>query len=181
MHGLLLSMAVGVMMVTPADQVSQEDTARQDSVNELEILMSGDSGGPAPPGPARRQPAINGRLEYLIDDEAKEQLGAALYENQLWTMQRNASIYAWQDFSTKVIFVAVHLLVLIGVYFAGVQFFRGYRAASESEGSEPVSEVELSMKGVKVSSPFLGVIILVISLAFFYLYLVYVYPISLTT
>jgi hypothetical protein len=32
--------------------------------------------------------------------------------------------------------------------------------------------------GIKVSSPVLGVVILVISLAFFYFYLVYVYPIE---
>jgi hypothetical protein len=38
--------------------------------------------------------------------------------------------------------------------------------------------LDLSTAGLKVSSPVLGVIILVISLAFFYLYLVYVYPIS---
>jgi hypothetical protein len=40
------------------------------------------------------------------------------------------------------------------------------------------TELEISKSGVKVSSPILGVIILVISLAFFYLYLVYVYPIE---
>jgi hypothetical protein len=43
---------------------------------------------------------------------------------------------------------------------------------------ESITEFEASAKGIKVSSPVLGVIILVISLAFFYLYLVYVYPIS---
>jgi len=41
-----------------------------------------------------------------------------------------------------------------------------------------VHQLELGQTGLKVSSPVLGVIILVISLAFFYLYLVYVYPIG---
>ena len=41
-----------------------------------------------------------------------------------------------------------------------------------------VTELEASVKGIKVSSPVLGVIILVISLLFFYLYLAFVYPIQ---
>jgi hypothetical protein len=44
--------------------------------------------------------------------------------------------------------------------------------------SDVATEIDLSTSSVKVSSPVLGVIILVISLAFFCLYLVYVYPIS---
>ena len=43
---------------------------------------------------------------------------------------------------------------------------------------KPVTSFSASATGISVSSPVLGVIILVISLAFFYLYLVYVYPIS---
>lgn len=40
------------------------------------------------------------------------------------------------------------------------------------------TELELSAKGVKLNSSLVGVIILVISVAFFYLYLIYVYPID---
>lgn len=180
MHSLLLPTALALVTLAPTGQSGSQDPARQDSVDELEMLISGEAEGPVPPGSAPRESVTGGTLEYLVDDEARERLGTALYETQLWTMRRNASIYAWQDFSTKVIFFTVHALVLVGVFFAGVQFFRGYRAGSASGGGEPVSEVELSTKGVKVSSPFLGVIILVISLGFFYLYLAYVYPISLT-
>ncbi len=44
--------------------------------------------------------------------------------------------------------------------------------------TDETTEIVASVKGIKVSSPILGVIILVISLLFFYLYLVYVYPIT---
>ena len=95
-------------------------------------------------------------------------------------------VFEWQLLSSRIIFVVVILLVLLGVYFSGVQFHRGLREAraqqaaadTETPSSEPVTEIEASMQGIKVSSSTLGVIILVISLAFFYLYLVFVYPIK---
>lgn len=89
-------------------------------------------------------------------------------------------VFEWQLLSSRIIFVIVILLVVVGVYFSGVQFHRGTlaRLESESDESEARTELEASMQGIKVSSSTLGVIILVISLAFFYLYLVYVYPIE---
>jgi hypothetical protein len=41
----------------------------------------------------------------------------------------------------------------------------------------PVTEIEATLQGLKISSPVLGVIILALSFFFFYLYLKYVYPI----
>ena len=180
MLSLLLSTVFALVSITQTARINPDVPVRSDSTYELEMLMSGNAGGPAPPVPVQGQAASEGSLEYLIDDAAKEKLGEALYDNQLWTLRRNASVYAWQDFSSKVIFASVLLLVLIGVFFAGVQFFGGYPSGSSSDAREAPSEVELSVKGISVSSPFLGVIILVISLGFFYLYLAYVYPISLT-
>jgi len=106
-------------------------------------------------------------------------------------------VFEWQLVSSKIIFVLVTLLVFSGIYFAALQFHEGmrHRAAelaaalaqgTAAQGERLVARVEeaevtkfsASPKGIEVSSPVLGVIILVISLAFFYLYLVYVYPIT---
>ncbi|MBT5552134.1 MAG: hypothetical protein HOJ79_16840 [Nitrospina sp.] len=86
-------------------------------------------------------------------------------------LEHRTEVFKWQHFSTQVIFYVVLFLVGVGVYFAWVQFQAG-------ENSQANNEIEVSLTGVKVSSPVLGVIILVLSLAFFYLYLVYVYPIK---
>ncbi len=80
-------------------------------------------------------------------------------------------VIEWQHISTQIIFFTVLFLVGSGIYFAWVQFKNG-------TGSQENNEIEISMQGIKVSSPVLGVIILVLSLAFFYLYLRYVYPIN---
>jgi hypothetical protein len=88
-------------------------------------------------------------------------------------------VFEWQLLSSRIIFFVVLFLVFVGIYFAAVQFHRGAARPGKTEvSSEDMTELDLSVKGVKVRSPVLGVIILVISLAFFYLYLVYVYPIQ---
>ena len=72
------------------------------------------------------------------------------------------------------------VLFLVGIYFSGVQFHRSLRwkQIKEPAEMEGITEIEASLKGIRVSSPVLGVIILIISFLFFYLYLVHVYPIS---
>jgi len=110
--------------------------------------------------------------------------------------QHRRDVFKWQLYSSKIIFFVVIFLVLAGVYFSGVQFHhslgrkftRGTAKKDEMADNEAaeimaiekgeVTEVVASVKGVKVSSPVLGVIILVISLLFFYLYLMFVYPIQ---
>lgn len=100
-------------------------------------------------------------------------------------LEHRARVFAWQHFSTRIIFFVVLGLVVVGVYFAWVQFRRGLaqQAIESPEGTDKATaqtghEVEISPKGIRVSSPVLGVVILALSLAFFYLYLVYVYPIT---
>lgn len=126
------------------------------------------------------QQAMNGYFDYYAAGYAHRQ-----------------KVFEWQLISSKIIFFLVALLVISGVYFAAIQFHEGMRkrpadpatiskapnasqqdttiASSEGLG---VTTFSASAKGIEVSSPVLGVIILVISLAFFYLYLLYVYPIS---
>ncbi|MEO1492644.1 MAG: hypothetical protein AAFV19_10875 [Pseudomonadota bacterium] len=87
-------------------------------------------------------------------------------------------VFDWQYYSTVVIFAVVSGLVIAGVWFAWLQFRLDLRAPKDGEGAEPMHTAELSAKGIKVSSPVLGVIILALSLGFFYHYLVYVYPIQ---
>lgn len=104
------------------------------------------------------------------------------------------AVFEWQLTSSKIIFWVVIVLVAVSIYFSGVQFhiaLRSQRVAKQSKGEKSESgsgsaasasglqtSIEAGSGGVKVSSPVLGVIILVISLLFFYLYLVHIYPIS---
>ncbi len=81
----------------------------------------------------------------------------------------------------------VIIIVFFGLIFSGIQFYislqtslagkKAQNAEAAPNPSPEVAEFEASLQGVKVKSSVLGIIILSISLAFFYLYLAHVYPI----
>jgi len=126
----------------------------------------------------------------LKNEQSKKAMFAAFksyYEYRSTGFEHRKQVFAWQLFSSKIIFVVVIFLVLVGVYFSWVQFHKKMDdektgeplpGNSDAKKSEDVTTISASVKEIKVSSPILGVIILVISLLFFYLYLVYVFPIE---
>jgi len=123
---------------------------------------------PAPPPPWLKDPATNQAFLRAMGE---------YYEYRATGLRHRRRVFEWQLTSSKVIFVTVLLLVSAGIAFAAIQFRAGLKRA-QPDGPDAVTALDVSTTGIKVSSPILGVIILVISLAFFYLYLVYVYPIS---
>lgn len=94
--------------------------------------------------------------------------------------EHRRTVFWWQHVSTRIIFAVVLVLVAAGMYFAWVQFQLDVRRSAESREEAPRDDTELVLatSGIRVRSSVLGVIILVISLVFFYLYLVHVYPIT---
>ena len=97
---------------------------------------------------------------------------AAYYDYRSQGFVHRAKVFAWQHISTVLIFFMVMLIVLAGLYFSWMQF----RTISNPNDMKE-SSIELGSAGIKVTSPVLGVIILAISLAFFYLYLIHIYPV----
>ena len=134
------------------------------------------------------------QFKYL-DDAGRAALTASLtayYRYRTSGFEHRRRVFDWQYRSSQIIFAVVILLVSIGVYFSWLQFMAAARmprtpeAVKVTKATEPDEDrqaglrttIEASLQGIKVSSPVLGVVILVISLAFFYLYLVHVYPIN---
>ncbi len=123
----------------------------------------------------------------LENSQSKAAMFAAFqsyYEYRTKGFEHRKQVFAWQLFSAKIIFFVVIFLVLVGVYFSWVQFHKKMEEhpsgdnVTEETKPEEVTTISASPKEIRVSSPVLGVIILVISLLFFYLYLVYVFPIE---
>lgn len=136
---------------------------------------------------------------------ANAKLAIAEAEYRVWSLKHAEEAYEWQHISTMVIFVVVILLMVAGVVFSWIQFRQGLHhplqaiASSVSTVAQPapasgdaaqaaselsiekssVTEFSASPQGIKVASSTLGVIILVISMCFFYMYLAYVYPINI--
>jgi uncharacterized membrane protein YhaH (DUF805 family) len=116
--------------------------------------------------------ATDGRLDSIRLEAWKQYYG---YMTKGYIHRSN--VFTWQLLSSIIIFSVVIFLVFAGIYFAWLQFKASLYGKSEDSG-QLSTELSASMKEIKVSSPVLGVIILVISLFFFYLYLIYVYPIQ---
>jgi septal ring-binding cell division protein DamX len=188
--GLFLSL--GAPHVTAAEQTesTEGDTSRIERLKQaLEAENAEPQTGPAP---------ILLPREQLDPDTLRsmQQSLKAYYDYRTHGFDHRKAVFAWQLLSAKIIFAIVVLLVAIGIYFSWIQFTAGMKKESTSPPAskatptettqdtpappqEPaVTTLEASPSGIKVSSPVLGVILLVISLAFFYLYLVYVYPIE---
>ena len=186
LSGLLLTATAGARAQEqaegPASMTREEAAAAKLKQIAEELSRHGD--GDVPPAdsdvdPAKEAPQPSDPPRGVVFDEETEaayrKAWQAYYKYRVQGYEDRLQVFAWQSISTKVIFGVVVALVLAGVYFAAVQFHVGMRAGREAGEA---GEVEMSFKGVKVRSPVLGVIVLTISLGFFYLYLVYVYPIE---
>ena len=183
---LLLVLGVSLPVVAEEARPSEAERGRIGALKEaLEADQSAEAKGAAPtmlPG-------------MPLDPETRQSAQRALkayYDYRTQGFEHRRAVFEWQLASSKIIFAIVVFLVGIGVYFSWIQFAASMRPgpgpATGSRGASPgqpeppaggaVTTLEASTSGIKVSSPVLGVILLVISLAFFYLYLVFVYPIE---
>lgn len=185
--GALLLMAPGVAAQDPPpadapDSVSPSDTL--DSVRDPSVVVeeflarerANEDEADQPPRPELPSAGTLAALAALDSASASAYLTAlrGLYEYQARGFRHRSRVFNWQFYSSLLIFGIVNLLVLAGLGFSWMQFRRSWEEGGE--GLE--SEMELSHAGMKVRSSVLGVIILFVSLAFFYLYLVHVYPIE---
>jgi hypothetical protein len=100
--------------------------------------------------------------------KAREEFAISSFENT----EKNLS---WQLIETRVIFFMVIAIVIVGLLLSYLQFYYDVKKKEAAPGA--VSDFEVSATGIKISSSVIGLIILAMSLAFFFLYLKFVYPI----
>ena len=184
-------LALGLAAGTAAAQVNVDGGTGDvptGGVNRVEEFLAGGGAEALAPGEA----------ELLhLDEEGRAALVeslAAYYRYRTSGFEHRRAVFDWQLLSSKVIFAVVILLVTMGVYFSWLQFMasgqggapgepaaEAAREAGDERKGGRLRDLTSSFKGpggFEVSSPVLGVVILVISLAFFYLYLVHVYPVT---
>lgn len=149
------------------------DTSRIDAMKSA--LEAEDKQGA--PQPLQAPVIISGNLMDAEGEAAMKSALKAYYDYRRKGYDHRQRVFEWQLLSSRIIFVVVIALVSAGIYFSWLQF-RADLKKTGNERDRGVSTLEASTSGIKVSSPVLGVVILVISLLFFYLYLQYVYPIE---
>lgn len=100
----------------------------------------------------------------------------ASYNN--WALKNRKKVIEKQQINAKIIFVLVIAIVLSGLVFSALQF-RNAMKNSKKKGAVSDTTVKATLAGIEISSSILGVIILTLSIVFFYLYLTMVYPVVL--
>lgn len=130
-------------------------------------------------------PAAAGTLAPITDPDMAETLKAyhqalrADYRYQMDVMELRRSAYMTNSLHTQLVFWLVVMVVLAGIGFSWLQFratLKRIERAGPAEAAE-MTELSIGKDGVKLNTSTLGVIILAMSLGFFYLYILHVYPV----
>lgn len=90
------------------------------------------------------------------------------------SFDHRAKTFQWQYVASIIIFILVMVIVASGLILSYMHFYKDLKSTTPSPGTE----MELSLQGLKINSSIMGLVILVISIAFLYMYLIYVFPIN---
>jgi hypothetical protein len=133
--------------------------------------------------------------QFLMEGGLREtpKMLEAREEYAVFAWKNRQDAFAWQSVSTKVIFWVVIIVVLAGLYLSWMQFNFAHNAPMKvtkpstenpSIAGTPSDQVdatsttiEVNTSGVKITSSVIGLVILTLSIVFFFLYLKFVYPI----
>ena len=109
------------------------------------------------------------------------------YESQGRDLELRQQAFEWHAFSTKALFWCVITITGVGLALSWREFGKYYEprlrkqpgppgAAEPAAEVPPQSVVKVGAQGLEVTSSLIGFLVLSVSLAFFYLYVVNVYP-----
>lgn len=168
---ILLFAAAGALAQESAEEGASDVEKRRQLLEDFDPGATEDLAFPEAPAPSAMSQDTAAAYQAALQ---------SYYDYRKRGYEHRLSVFWWQSLSTQIIFYIVLGLVFAGIYFAAIQFHVGLRRrrdVDESSAHPGETEISLSLGEFKVRSPVLGVIILTISLAFFYLYLVHVYPV----
>ena len=116
------------------------------------------------------------------------------YEYEIWLIRYNKKIYEYQHTSSKVLLGISVIVLTCGLYFSYMQFkdrtkIRNIDVVNNNQNSEndekllekgddSKTSLKIGAAGIEISSSIIGLLILCVSLAFFYLYISNIYPIE---
>lgn len=104
-------------------------------------------------------------LRALVDSETEKKI--ALSQHLVDVLHR-------QGIATNIILILVVIIVISGLLLAAYQL----RVAAKSGGPQSSTELEASAAKVRITSSSVGIVVLTISLLFFYLYVKEIYSIN---
>ena len=116
------------------------------------------------------RPPVTGNTAVPASEEVRRVVTAQA-DYTVWSLEYRQSVFWWQYWSTMMIFACVIALITCGLYFSYTQFKGASTHVTQTS-------IKLGKDGLEISSPVIGLLVLFLSLGFFYLYLTNVYPIN---
>jgi hypothetical protein len=127
-------------------------------------------------GPVATDPETARLTAELQRETLKAQIARTRFATAADAYQER--MYRHHQFWTDAAAVMVYFITLFGLFCAAVQFRLVARLKGQPVTADEISAGAIELPGgAKMNSPFLGLLILFVSLAFYYLYLTNVYPI----
>ena len=189
------------------DALSEEETARRERstaeiqklIQELDLWKS--EGArlqmfmPMDGGYSEVQP---GSLteEYIRDEptvrEAFQQMLVARFEREIQILSERRDVIRWTNWISRFIFVVIHVVLFLGLWAAMKEFIDAGRTrksapapittALTDEKAQAAqakqNEVTISLQGIALKTSLHGFLILAAAIGFYFLYLKFVYPIT---
>ena len=200
-HAVAAVLGILLFLVAPINASAQEGAAKAFDFGSLVEKQA------APKAPSVSAPGpCNEATDEAR--QACARLQKAAYDHQSWMLEYRQKAFEAHHVYTIIVFAIVCGMVLLGMYLSYKEFAIGAarrqklierlvqrirrQAAGKPDEAKAAGDQELSAEekaaaataleigtsGVKVTSQVLGVIVLVVSMGFFYLYLKTVYPIQ---
>jgi hypothetical protein len=156
-----------------------------------EIQKEKEKAVPAQPGQSSPNLGPPFSCDSISDKSVHAACLSALEENFTYESERlkhRKWVFRFQLVATNISFVIVMAMIGFGLRFAHIQFSREFpRVSPPTPGDPPVpppthvspiTDIEVSLARIKVSSSILGVVILGLAMGFFYLYIRFIFPIQ---
>jgi len=150
---LLIIFLVMLFSFGPVIHAEEDQPSREQLQQQINILKDQISSPKRP----QRDPELYGKYKETLEKE---------YDYNIKLMDLNIEILQTQRLQTYTVMSLVALVVLAGIAFSAYQLWKSIGLA----GVQLTSDLELSARNVRITSSVVGVVVLVISVAFLYIY-----------
>lgn len=173
-----LTLVVAIFLLFPVKILSQQQTNENDNTS----LIDSDDKKEIDFEKINKEVKEEFKLDSEIDLSIIKDYRKEIYNYNIWRLNHIKRAYTLQLYIKISIFISVIIVLFLGLFFSYLQFKYSVVKINNDKDLkiEKVSETKLKLgKGeIEISSSVIGLIILLISVIFFYLYLEKVFPIQ---
>ncbi len=133
--------------------------------------------------------------EFIRDDQevrdAFQQMLIARFEREQQILSERRNVIGWTNWISRFIFVVIHVVLAIGLWAAMREFIDAGRTRKRSpppittavtgeqaQAAREQNELSISLQGIALKTSLHGLLILAAAIGFYFLYLKFVYPIT---